>query len=137
MVRWILFQSTLSVSSSAAEGVAAVCRYILVYPQGCDVCNHLSLFLCVADYDKLLPGTHGGSACLSMAVRAVKYCQQWQLKSRCVSCSCCSHRLEPFCSVYDSRCQQRSQEKQVLRWVHEIVAYHRERPDTVYLLGTL
>ncbi len=32
------------------------CRYILVYPQGCDVCNHLSLFLCVADYDKLLPG---------------------------------------------------------------------------------
>lgn len=33
-----------------------ICRYILVYPQGCDVCNHLSLFLCVADYDKLLPG---------------------------------------------------------------------------------
>lgn len=32
------------------------CRYILVYPQGCDVCNHLSLFLCVADYEKLLPG---------------------------------------------------------------------------------
>lgn len=32
------------------------CRYILVYPQGCDVANHLSLFLCVADYDKLLPG---------------------------------------------------------------------------------
>ena len=31
-------------------------RYILVYPQGCDVCDHLSLFLCVADYDKLLPG---------------------------------------------------------------------------------
>ena len=30
--------------------------YILVYPQGCDVANHLSLFLCVADYDKLLPG---------------------------------------------------------------------------------
>merc|ERR1719235_2139081 len=30
--------------------------YILVYPQGCGVCNHLSLFLCVADYDKLLPG---------------------------------------------------------------------------------
>lgn len=30
--------------------------YILVYPQGCDVCNHLSLFLCVADYDKLQPG---------------------------------------------------------------------------------
>ncbi|ERN01192.1 MATH domain-containing protein At5g43560 [Amborella trichopoda] len=30
--------------------------YILVYPQGCDVCNHLSLFLCVANYDKLYPG---------------------------------------------------------------------------------
>ena len=30
--------------------------YILVYPNGCDVCNHLSLFLCVADYDNLLPG---------------------------------------------------------------------------------
>ena len=42
-----------------AEGVLngwVRCRYILVYPQGCDVCNHLSLFLCVADYDKLLPG---------------------------------------------------------------------------------
>lgn len=33
-----------------------VLRYILLYPQGCDVPNHLSLFLCVADYDKLLPG---------------------------------------------------------------------------------
>lgn len=32
------------------------CRYILIYPQGCDVCNHLSLFLCVANHDKLLPG---------------------------------------------------------------------------------
>ncbi|KQK10017.1 TNF receptor-associated factor homolog 1b isoform X2 [Brachypodium distachyon] len=30
--------------------------YILVYPQGCDVSNHLSLFLCVADHDKHLPG---------------------------------------------------------------------------------
>ncbi|GMH18854.1 hypothetical protein Nepgr_020695 [Nepenthes gracilis] len=30
--------------------------YILIYPQGCEVCNHLSLFLCVADHDKLLPG---------------------------------------------------------------------------------
>ncbi|RZC81330.1 hypothetical protein C5167_043908 [Papaver somniferum] len=29
--------------------------YILIYPQGCDVCNHLSLFLCVANHDKLLP----------------------------------------------------------------------------------
>ena len=31
-------------------------RYILIYPQGCDVSNHLSLFLCVANHDKLLPG---------------------------------------------------------------------------------
>ncbi|KAG9143078.1 hypothetical protein Leryth_006332 [Lithospermum erythrorhizon] len=30
--------------------------YILIYPQGCDVRNHLSLFLCVADHDKLRPG---------------------------------------------------------------------------------
>ncbi|XP_047979163.1 TNF receptor-associated factor homolog 1a-like isoform X2 [Salvia hispanica] len=30
--------------------------YILIYPHGCDVCNHLSLFLCVANHDKLLPG---------------------------------------------------------------------------------
>ncbi|PUZ54527.1 hypothetical protein GQ55_5G138900 [Panicum hallii var. hallii] len=30
--------------------------YILVYPQGCDVSNHLSLFLCVANHEKLLPG---------------------------------------------------------------------------------
>lgn len=30
--------------------------YILIYPQGCDVRNHLSLFLCVANHDKLLPG---------------------------------------------------------------------------------
>ena len=28
----------------------------MIYPQGCDVCNHLSLFLCVANHDKLLPG---------------------------------------------------------------------------------
>ncbi|KAG7533923.1 MATH/TRAF domain [Arabidopsis thaliana x Arabidopsis arenosa] len=30
--------------------------YILIYPEGCDVSNYLSLFLCVANYDKLLPG---------------------------------------------------------------------------------
>ncbi|KAM3708173.1 hypothetical protein ACB098_02G078800 [Castanea mollissima] len=30
--------------------------YILIYPQGCDFCHHLSLFLCVANHDKLLPG---------------------------------------------------------------------------------
>jgi hypothetical protein len=33
-----------------------IIRYTLIYPQGCDVCNHLSLFLCVANHDKLLPG---------------------------------------------------------------------------------
>lgn len=37
--------------------LANTCCMPQVYPQGCDVCNHLSLFLCVADYDKLLPGT--------------------------------------------------------------------------------
>ncbi len=42
-------------------------RYILVYPQGCDVCNHLSLFLCVADYDKLLPGAAFDHTRLSLA----------------------------------------------------------------------
>ncbi|XP_042453301.1 TNF receptor-associated factor homolog 1a-like isoform X1 [Zingiber officinale] len=30
--------------------------YILIYPQGCDVCNHLSLFLCVANHEQLMPG---------------------------------------------------------------------------------
>ncbi|KMZ73902.1 hypothetical protein ZOSMA_13G01080 [Zostera marina] len=30
--------------------------YILIYPQGCEVTNHLSLFLCVANHEKLLPG---------------------------------------------------------------------------------
>ncbi|KAJ0229712.1 MATH/TRAF domain-containing protein [Hirschfeldia incana] len=30
--------------------------YILIYPQGCDVWHHLSLFLCVANHEKLLPG---------------------------------------------------------------------------------
>lgn len=43
-------------------------RYILVYPQGCDVSNHLSLFLCVADYDKLLPGT-----CVRACVSRIAY----------------------------------------------------------------
>ncbi|CAA7041425.1 unnamed protein product [Microthlaspi erraticum] len=30
--------------------------YILMYPEGCDVRSHLSVFLCVANRDKLLPG---------------------------------------------------------------------------------
>ena len=41
---------------SSAFSVGPYKWYILVYPNGCDVSNHLSLFLCVADYDKLLPG---------------------------------------------------------------------------------
>ncbi|XP_019461140.1 PREDICTED: MATH domain-containing protein At5g43560-like [Lupinus angustifolius] len=41
---------------SNAFEVAGYKWYILIYPQGCDVCNHLSLFLCVANHDKLLPG---------------------------------------------------------------------------------
>ncbi|KAK9724396.1 hypothetical protein RND81_05G069600 [Saponaria officinalis] len=30
--------------------------YILIYPQGCNVIDHLSLFLCVANHDELPPG---------------------------------------------------------------------------------
>ncbi|KAK7393661.1 hypothetical protein VNO78_22222 [Psophocarpus tetragonolobus] len=41
---------------SSAFEVGSYKWYILIYPQGCDVCNHLSLFLCVANHDKLLPG---------------------------------------------------------------------------------
>ncbi|KHN30733.1 MATH domain-containing protein [Glycine soja] len=41
---------------SSAFEVGGYKWYILIYPQGCDVCNHLSLFLCVANHDKLLPG---------------------------------------------------------------------------------
>ncbi|XP_010522489.1 PREDICTED: MATH domain-containing protein At5g43560-like [Tarenaya hassleriana] len=41
---------------SSAFAVGGFKWYILIYPQGCDVCNHLSLFLCVANHDKLLPG---------------------------------------------------------------------------------
>lgn len=47
-----------------------------MYPQGCDVANHLSLFLCVADYDKLLPGGGGRrlvgrAGCRQRALQAV------------------------------------------------------------------
>ncbi|KAE9592354.1 hypothetical protein Lalb_Chr19g0128431 [Lupinus albus] len=41
---------------SKAFDVGGYKWYILIYPQGCDVCNHLSLFLCVANHDKQLPG---------------------------------------------------------------------------------
>ena len=50
------FEGVADSPSVFGLSVANACRYILVYPQGCDVSNHLSLFLCVADYDKLLPG---------------------------------------------------------------------------------
>jgi len=43
-------------SALALLWTVAVAGTSWVYPHGCDVCNHLSLFLCVADYDKLLPG---------------------------------------------------------------------------------
>ncbi|EPS71888.1 hypothetical protein M569_02868 [Genlisea aurea] len=42
--------------------------YILIYPQGCDVCNHLSLFLCVANHDKLLPAGWSHFAQFTIAV---------------------------------------------------------------------
>lgn len=60
MVNWDSSSTVASLCSRAGPSHADGSRkhrYILVYPQGCDVCNHLSLFLCVADYDKLLPGT--------------------------------------------------------------------------------
>ncbi|XP_010475082.1 PREDICTED: MATH domain-containing protein At5g43560-like [Camelina sativa] len=47
--------------------------YILIYPQGCDVCNHLSLFLCVANYDKLLPGwSHFAQFTISVVNKDIK-----------------------------------------------------------------
>lgn len=51
-------ECTPRAANSTAADLSPDNRHLLqVYPQGCDVCNHLSLFLCVADYDKLLPGT--------------------------------------------------------------------------------
>jgi len=40
---------------STSFDVGAYKWYILIYPRGCGVCDHLSLFLC-ADHNKLLPG---------------------------------------------------------------------------------
>ncbi|XP_016579328.1 uncharacterized protein LOC107877083 isoform X1 [Capsicum annuum] len=65
--RWLLHFSSQFCSSCLVQELLAlptdacydqtVCgRYILIYPQEGDVCNHLSLFLCVANHDKLLPG---------------------------------------------------------------------------------
>jgi hypothetical protein len=119
--------------------VVLLCRYILVYPQGCDVCNHLSLFLCVADYDKLLPGARSScgqqasqeaehSTSSSRAMQSSKQqrlLQGAQLQRRCVlGCVIATSltqfvcvvacRLEPLCSVHDCSGQQGPQEEQVL-----------------------
>ena len=76
-------------------------RYILVYPQGCDVCNHLSLFLCVADYDKLLPGT----------LLVLDYAQPQCLRvSRAGADVPRLHRLEPLCAIHHCCCEQGPQE---------------------------
>ncbi|KAJ0775690.1 putative MATH/TRAF domain-containing protein [Helianthus annuus] len=32
-------------------------RYLLIFPKGCDVSDHLSIFLCVADHKKLPSNT--------------------------------------------------------------------------------
>ncbi len=71
--------------------------YILVYPNGCDVCNHLSLFLCVADYDKLLPGAPArrrlcprtwGARCPSWT--RLPHKPSVQCRSRRACCGCCT-----------------------------------------------
>lgn len=62
-----------------------------MYPQGCDVCNHLSLFLCVADYDKLLPGANGDAyalyACFRNVSRNIR-CMHSRASCICLSVSC-------------------------------------------------
>ena len=93
---------------------AALCgvrRYILVYPQGCDVCNHLSLFLCVADYDKLLPGwSHFAQftiAVVNKDPKKSKYSGERPAPSAavpsgsCMTMLCSLHhrRVPTFCSV--------------------------------------
>jgi hypothetical protein len=61
LVKWLRggVDRTISIEPTALPAPScvllyALCphRYLLVYPHGCDVANHLSLFLCVADYDK-------------------------------------------------------------------------------------
>jgi hypothetical protein len=124
-----------------------VYRYILVYPQGCDVCNHLSLFLCVADYDKLLPGDQQGpAAALQWALQPSSGAGAHDQATCCnapltgsylhsmvllqtihlvlqlnmmLSCSC---RLESLCTVHHCCCQQGPQEEQVLRCITVVEA---------------
>lgn len=83
-----------------------VCRYILVYPQGCDVCNHLSLFLCVADYDKLLPGDADPLLHLGLLLAPARLQADWQSGSG---------RLEPLLPVHHRSREQGPQEVQVFR----------------------
>lgn len=98
-----------------------------MYPQGCDVCNHLSLFLCVADYDKLLPG-ECLLVCMLLRLQQTTMhhqhsCRGTQslLRSACLQmCSWC--RLEPFCTVYHCCCEQGPKEVQVLRYAVCITA---------------
>lgn len=90
-----------------------LCRYILVYPAGCDVCNHLSLFLCVADYDKLLPGNGRDPAVWAVGkwvaeaqqldpepcmVRNCQCLKQLQHQRTALVFLCC--RLESLCTVH-------------------------------------
>ncbi|KAG0595779.1 hypothetical protein M758_UG196600 [Ceratodon purpureus] len=59
-----------------------------VYPQGCDVCNHLSLFLCVADYDKLLENLRANGQA------RVEFEEMNCRASRVFCFSCCVDRVE-------------------------------------------
>eukprot|EP00955_Chlamydomonas_euryale_P030617 322561-Chlamydomonas_euryale.AAC.6 len=102
-------------------------RYILVYPQGCDVCNHLSLFLCVADYDKLLPGAEIAAA---RAIPPRPYAPSTYMhgdfnanfspatafigRTRMVN-GVVHRRLEPLCTVYDCSCEPGPKEVKILR----------------------
>ncbi|KAK6929833.1 MATH/TRAF domain [Dillenia turbinata] len=52
---WLLFLLWFVLETSM-EGEISLVRSILFYPQGSDACSDLSLFLCVANHDKLLPG---------------------------------------------------------------------------------
>lgn len=77
-----------------------------MYPQGCDVCNHLSLFLCVADYDKLLPGE-----LVRRSGRVGRLCSVHH-----AACAAMFRRLEPLRAVHDSCCEQGAEKIQVLRY---------------------
>eukprot|EP00976_Prorocentrum_cordatum_P082745 1184953-Prorocentrum_minimum.AAC.2 len=99
--------------------------YILVYPQGCDVCNHLSLFLCVADYDKLLPGAFDGvsRACYVSPSHAQThnsspgFTTHTEVRPARFSVrSSLACRVEPLRTVHHSGGEQGSKEVEVLRY---------------------